>query len=366
MNKKVWIHLTNDRMLYKFFYPRFINIHVGDTIEWINKDNQHHTLVFDKEISPYEIKIGKIDVNSSLSKKFDHFVSRIDYGCSLHPEESGTIVMHLKQKENSASGVESQKNSELSECSKNSVDSRYPPQLLPIHFNLDSELITLERFIDPQIFANLSKPHFYEIHNKKVTIVFWDLSGFSSLCNELTEEPSTLVVFLNEYFMDAIKIIHDHGGVIDKFIGDGILAYFGFHDDNNVIESDFGIHSAINTALELKKSFNFIKTRWMDIWIKKLGHENIKIDLKCGIHWGNLLFGLLDMGSRFQVTSIGSSVNLASRLEGVAEKDEIIVSEQIKDKIENRFVVEKKSLLYKIKSFEDINCVYKVIAKKDE
>jgi plastocyanin len=52
MNKKVWIHLTNDRMFYKFFYPRFINIHVGDTIEWINKDNQHHTLVFDKEISP--------------------------------------------------------------------------------------------------------------------------------------------------------------------------------------------------------------------------------------------------------------------------------------------------------------------------
>ena len=70
----------------------------------------------------------------------------------------------------------------------------------------------------------------------------------------------------------------------------------------------------------------------MEIWIKKLGHECIYVNLKCRIHCGNLLFGLLDMGSRYQITSIGSSVNLASRLEGVAEEDEIIISEQINDK----------------------------------
>lgn len=45
-------------MLYKFFYPRFINIQVGDTVEWINKDKHHHVLVFNKEIPPYEMKIG--------------------------------------------------------------------------------------------------------------------------------------------------------------------------------------------------------------------------------------------------------------------------------------------------------------------
>ena len=256
MNRKVWIHSTNDRRRYKFFYPRFINIHVGDTIQWFNKDKQHHTLVFNKEISPYEIKIGKIEVDSPLSKKFDHFVSRIDYGCILHPEEGGTIFMHSNQKTN----FESSKEIEIKERSINymriSNDSKIAPQLLPIHLDLNSEVITLERFVDPQIFTNLSKPHFYEIHSKIMTTVFWDLSGFSSLCNELLEEPSTLVVFLNEFFTEAIKIIHKYGGVIDKFMGDRIMVYFGFDNDNNnnqIVDTHHGIYDAINAAVELKK-----------------------------------------------------------------------------------------------------------------
>ncbi len=356
-------------MLYKFFYPRFINIQVGDTVEWINKDKHHHILVFNKEIPPYEMKIGKIDTNSTLSKKFDHLVPRIDYGCSLHPEEGGTIFIHINRKSSFISSTIKDKNKGLSKYLKNSNDSKFTPHLLPNHLSLDSELITLERFIDPEIFANLSKPYFYEIHNKTITIVFWDLSGFSTLCNHLSEEPSSLIVFLNEYFVEAMKIIHKHGGVIDKFIGDGIMVYFGFDGDgdgdgdDDIIGVNSGIHDAINTALELKRSFNVIRMRWMEVWVEKLGHKHVKIDLKCGIHCGNLLFGLLDMGSRFQVTSIGSSVNLASRLEGVAEQDEIIISKQIRDRIKGHYIMEKKDLLHKIKSFENIRHVYRVIDK---
>lgn len=326
-------------------------------------------LVFNKEIKPYEIKIGRIEVDSSLSKKFDQLVSRIDYGCSMHPEEGGTIFIHPNQETDSKSSEETEINERSSTSLRINNDSKMAPQLLPIHLELDSEMITLERFVDPQIFANLSKPHFYEIHSKIMTTVFWDLSGFSSLCNELLEEPSTLVVFLNEYFVEAIKIIHKHGGVIDKFMGDGIMVYFGFDNDNNndkVIDINYGIYDAINAALELKRSFNHIKIRWMELWVKKLGHERIKVNLKCGIHCGNVLFGLLDMGSRFQVTSIGSSVNLASRLEGVAEEDEIIISEQINDKIKSHYIIEKKGLRHKIKSFEDISYIYKVIGPSEQ
>ena len=111
-------------MRYKFFYPRFINIHTGDTIEWFNKDKQHHTLVFNKEIEPYEIKIGRIEPDSTLSKKFDHLVSRIDYGCSLHPEEGGTIFMQTNQKTDSESSEESEISAKSSDCLNMSNDPK--------------------------------------------------------------------------------------------------------------------------------------------------------------------------------------------------------------------------------------------------
>lgn len=192
-----------------------------------------------------------------------------------------------------------------------------------------------------------------------MTIIFWDLAGFSNLCNELKEESNILIVFLNEYFNEAIKIIHQFNGVIYKFIGDGIMAYFGFNDE--YVNGDY---CAIDAALELREKFKFIKNRWITIWSKKLGHKNVIINLKCGIHTGNVLFGLLDMGSRFQVTSIGSSVNLASRLVRLAYMNEIIISKVVKDNIDDRYNTEKFELSHPIKSFSNIQYVYKVINKK--
>jgi class 3 adenylate cyclase len=166
-----------------------------------------------------------------------------------------------------------------------------------------------------------------------------------------------ITAFLREYCEVAIKTIHDHNGIVDKFIGDGILAFFGYKNSNDKTK---GAIDAINAALELRKNFDLIKKKWIEMWSKHFGYNNISLDLKCGMHTGGVLFGLLDTETRSQVTVVGSTVNLASRLlESVAENDQIIISANVKDLAGDRYPINRIHL-NKLQSFPEINVVYEV------
>jgi class 3 adenylate cyclase len=84
------------------------------------------------------------------------------------------------------------------------------------------------------------------------------------------------------------------------------------------------------------------------------------IDLKCGMNTGEVLFGLLDTQTRSEVTVIGSTVNLASRIESIAVKDQIIVSEQTKKLVQEKFAFNRINVKGKIQSYPEIEFVYKV------
>ena len=91
-----------------------------------------------------------------------------------------------------------------------------------------------------------------------------------------------------------------------------------------------------------------------------MNEDDINISLKCGIHSGNVLFRLLDTQTRSQITVIGSSVNLASRLEGVTKASQIIISKDTKELIQGTF--KERSINVKhIQSFPDIKEVYEVV-----
>ena len=62
-----------------------------------------------------------------------------------------------------------------------------------------------------------------------MTLVFWDISRFSILCNELKNISVEIAGLLRQYFDEVVRVIHKHRGIVDKFIGDGIFAYFGFY-----------------------------------------------------------------------------------------------------------------------------------------
>ena len=77
----------------KYFDPRFITIQRGDTIDWINHDTKNHTLLSHKFRQETDLmRIGPITPGETVSKAINYGVSQIDYRCSIHPEESGTIT----------------------------------------------------------------------------------------------------------------------------------------------------------------------------------------------------------------------------------------------------------------------------------
>lgn len=118
------------------------------------------------------------------------------------------------------------------------------------------EFLTLQDFMDPKVYEMLHDPNFYEFINKTLTVVFWEISGFSYICNTFRKQTRGVIEFLNKYYQNAIEIVNKNNGIIDKFIGDGILAYFGF---NSKKDAKVGTYNAINAAIELRHIFQIIK-----------------------------------------------------------------------------------------------------------
>ena len=193
-----------------------------------------------------------------------------------------------------------------------------------------------------------------------MTVVFWDISGFSYICNTFKKQTRGVVGFLNKYYQNVIEIVNKNNGIIDKFIGDGILAYFGF---NSKEDSKVGTYNAINAVIELRQTFQIVKNEWIKIWREHFNQEINLINLKCGIHIGDVLFGILAMGTRFQVTAYGSTVNLASRLEGLADNQQIIISKEVKEIVEKNFQTHPIPINSdnQIKSYPDIEEVYEIV-----
>lgn len=198
--------------------------------------------------------------------------------------------------------------------------------------DIDVDKDNLVKYFDSKIFNILKDPEQRTLKNKYLSVVFWDISGFANLCNKLVDEPFAITELLKLYFQEANDIIHRYDGIIDKFIGDGVMAYFGYSSNEKY---EIASH-AVNAALHLKEKFKDTKAYWSTKFVDK----SISLDdvyLKCGIHIGNVLFGLLETKDRNQITLVGTNVNFASRLEGIAEKNQIVVSKEIIDLIGNSY-----------------------------
>jgi class 3 adenylate cyclase len=232
----------------------------------------------------------------------------------------------------------------------------------------------LSKHIDPFLLRDLVKIQIDTIKGIHLTVVFWDITGFSQMCKDLNDYPEAIMYFLKNYFEMAIKIIRKHNGVLDKFIGDGILAYFGYNNSN--LHGD--PHNAINAALELKNKFIRFKKRYIQYCNKQNGKELPNINIRCGMHNGQAFLHYFSSNDRDSIVILGSTVNLASRLEGLAEEDEIITSKQLRNMVKNRFLLhgikieqrinekDQKGKAHngKIKTFEEEIFVYAVKGKK--
>lgn len=161
---------------------------------------------------------------------------------------------------------------------------------------------------------------------REVTILFSDIRGFTSLSEKLP--PEEVVRRLNVYFGAMVEIVFAHGGTLDKYIGDAIMAFFGAPKS----DPEHAAHACL-TALEMKRRLEDINREF-----KKEGIAELKIGV--GINTGEVVVGNIGSERRMDYTVIGDHVNLASRLEGLNKNfgTSIIVSEYTRARAEG-FVV---------------------------
>jgi adenylate cyclase len=177
---------------------------------------------------------------------------------------------------------------------------------------------TLDRYVSPAL-VNYVLENIDNIkldgERKELTIFFSDVRNFTTLTEG--SEPMELIHLLDEYLHAMTEVIFKYDGIVDKFIGDGILAYWGaFTPGKN--------HAllAAQASLEMLEKLEELNQKWT-----REGRKTLRIGI--GINTGDVVFGNIGRGRKMEFTVIGDPVNLASRLEGL-NKDfgtSIIISE---------------------------------------
>ncbi len=141
---------------------------------------------------------------------------------------------------------------------------------------------------------------------KEITVLFTDIKNFTGLCERNT--PETIVNILNEFFTEMVKVIHKHNGLVDKFIGDAIMAIWG---SPKVLEKEIQANLATTCALSMIRELNGLNQMWERM------NLNEALNIRIGINTDYAITGNIGSIQRMQFSAVGDGVNVASRLEAV-------------------------------------------------
>lgn len=222
-------------------------------------------------------------------------------------------------------------------------------------------IIFLRRYFDPKVFSAIERdPSLLDLRQRTLTICFWDIRGFSRLCEILKAHPTLVAGFLREYCELAAQTIFAHGGVLDKFIGDGVMALFGLLNHRNDEGRDDAI-AAVRSAMALRDAVGPLIGSWMEKW-RLYTPQSIDIGVGCGIHTGEVLVGNVGTDFRDQFTALGPHVNFAQRIEARSQSGQILVSQSTQARIETEIATELVAQIDDVKNIPGRFAVYAVAA----
>jgi len=181
--------------------------------------------------------------------------------------------------------------------------------------DLEKKRMNLGRYFSPGLAERLvADDRMTELggQRKCVSVLFADVTGFTTLVDANTVED--VVEVLNRYFETVVPLIFKHGGMLDKFLGDGVMAVFGIPD-----EDEMDPVRAIMCAVDIQKCIEELR--------QDLVRDGLfPITVGIGIATGVALAGNVGTKNQMNYTVIGEPVNLAQRLETISEPGEIVVS----------------------------------------
>jgi len=157
----------------------------------------------------------------------------------------------------------------------------------------------------------------------RATILFSDLEGFTRLAERMA--PQAVVSFLNEYMTAMTRVVEDGGGIVDKFIGDGIMAVFLPRD----VEDKHALR-AVRAGVRMQQRLGELRAGWGASRPELTG-----VQARIGINTGEVVSGNIGSQTRMDYTVVGDNVNLAARIEVNARVGEVHVSESTYQEVED-------------------------------
>jgi adenylate cyclase len=189
----------------------------------------------------------------------------------------------------------------------------------------------LSRYLSYNLVEELLKsPHRIRLGGarQKVSVLFSDISGFTRLLSVV--EPERVIQVLNEYLTEMTNIIFENGGMVDKYVGDAIIGIFGAP----YTAPDDSLR-AVRTALNMQERLRQLQSKWK----QNFGEV---ITARIAVNTGEVILGNIGSPKRMDYTAIGDPVNIASRLQAIADVGSVVISKATYD--ENRFAIEALDL----------------------
>ncbi len=209
----------------------------------------------------------------------------------------------------------------------------------------------LSRQVYDSIFAGKTDVK-VESYRKELTVFFSDIQGFTDLTDRL--EAEALSDLLNTYLSEMAAIADGCGGTIDKFIGDGIMIFFGDPETQGRRQDAL---QCVGMALRMRDRIHELRAEWMQI----VGPAPLHV--RVGINTGYCTVGNFGSEERLDYTIVGGTVNAASRLESTAAPDQIQISHEtymlVKDEIYCRTIgeVKVKGIAHELRTYEVIGYI---------
>jgi adenylate cyclase len=188
---------------------------------------------------------------------------------------------------------------------------------------------------------------------KELSVLFSDIRGFTTLAEEM--EPEALVNLLNEYLTEMTDVVFEFDGLLDKYIGDAVMAVWGAPLE----QTDHPVR-ACRTALKMLDRLTKMQQQWE-------AEGTPRLDIGIGINTGPMVVGNMGSERRFDYTVMGDSVNLASRLEGINKEygTQVVISEFTYEQVKDDFFCRELDAVRVKGRARPVN-IYELVALRSE